>query len=156
MQLRYGQSSEEDKERPELRAAPALSLFCRKGFGGSAGIADEVRQTDPSVAVAQQCESAERGDALIELLHAHQVTNGVLRQAAGPAANAGERSVWRWQRAKDLLELCEGEFGNFAVEFGGEGLSAAAAEEDAQDASAGGRAVRKLLVDEGASEQRGV
>ena len=130
-----------------------MGLHCQRARG-VAGFADEVRDADAAIAVAQQGEVADVRDLFVELGRTVQVSDLVLRQAAWPAADLCMRRIGR--RAEDGAELGEGCRATSSQVASPRRCGRGAAEEGAEDARAGRSAVRELLVNEGAGEERGL
>ena len=85
---------------PETRRFARVATSARTtGTSGGASVPDQVWQTDSVVAVAEKCETFESLDSLGQFGHAVEVTNAVLREAAGPASDYCY--LWLGQWAED-------------------------------------------------------
>lgn len=128
-------------------------MALREAPGSAPSIANEVRESDAAVAIAEEGEAAVGGGAALEGRHTREVPDSVLGQALGPAAN--DRKTGLGERAKDAGELLPGELGELIVRDRGlkQSFGSTAPEERSEKAASSRRAVRKLLVDEGAGKQ---
>lgn len=122
-----------------------------EGVGGSAGVADEVGETDAAEGVAEEGQAGEVGDAGVERGDTGEVADGVLGEALRPAADDRDGGVG--ERAEDAVEFVPGEGGDVVVGRREETVGDGAAEEGAEEAASGGDAVGKLLIDEGAGQE---
>ena len=120
--------------------------------GEEASFADEIRKSHAAESVAQKMETGDGGDVPVQKGKALQVADGILRKRQGPAPNVVEGRTG--ERAQDLLQLFEGQFGNLGVGCicGEKIASVVAAKEGADQASTCGHPMGELLIDKGGGE----